>query len=118
MYEVYRDHFKWDIGMTVRDFRSTCRIANIDVESLTTEKAPDLIKLMIEGYQKVNRFAKTGKTVIYCNDTIETFLHFQALAKSNVKLSIDEVAGRPIVTFLGIPIKCADQIKNDEKRVV
>ena len=62
MYEVYRDHFKWDVGMTVRDFRSTCRIANIDVNELSGDNAPDLIKLMIQAYHRVNRFAKTGKT--------------------------------------------------------
>ena len=117
MYEVYRDHFKWDIGMSVRDFRSTCRIANIDVDSLETDSAPDLIKLMVQAYHKINRFAKTGKTVIYCNDTIQTYLHFQAMNKTNVKLSVEEFAGKPLVSFLGIPIKCADQIKNDEKVV-
>ena len=117
MYEVYRDHFKWDIGMTVRDFRSTCRIANIDVSELDGENAPDLIKLMIQAYHRVNRFAKTGKTVIYCNDTIETYLHFQAMNKTNVKLSIQDFEGKPLVSFLGIPIKCVDQIKNDEKVV-
>ena len=117
MYEVYRDHFKWDVGMTVRDFRSTCRIANIDVNELSGDNAPDLIKLMIQAYHRVNRFAKTGKTVIYCNDTIETFLHFQAMNKTNVKLSIQDFAGKPVVTFLGLPVKCADQIKNTEKTV-
>ena len=37
--------------------------------------------------------------------------------KTNVKLSIDEFGGKPVVSFLGIPVKCADQIKNDEKVV-
>lgn len=117
MYEVYRDHFKWDIGMTVRDFRSTCRIANIDVNELEGENAPDLLKLMVQAYHRINRFSKTGKTVIYCNDTIQTHLHFQAMNKANVKLSIDDYAGKPVVTFLGIPVKCVDQIKNDEKAI-
>ena len=72
---------------------------------------------MVQAYHRVNRFAKTGKTVIYCNDTIQTYLHFQAMNKSNVKLSIDDYAGKPVVTFLGIPVKCADQIRNDEKVV-
>lgn len=117
MYEVYRDHFKWDIGMTVRDFRSTARIANIDTSSLGGDGAADLIKLMILAYHRIKRFSKTGNTVIYCNETVETYLHFQAMNKSNVKLSINEFEGRPLVTFLGIPIKCVDQLKNDEKAV-
>lgn len=115
MFEVYRDHFKWDVGLTVRDFRSTARIANIDVAKLDGADAADLIKLMISAYHRIKRFAKTGNTVIYCNEIIETYLHFQAINKSNVNLSIEEFAGRPIVSFMGIPVKCADQIRNDEK---
>lgn len=118
MYEVYRDHFKWDVGLTVRDFRSTCRIANIDVSDLATQNAADLIALMIKAYHKIKRFAKTGNTVIYCNDTLETYLHFQAVNKSNVNLSFENFGGKPIVSFMGIPVKCADQIKNDEAQVV
>ena len=117
MYEVYRDHFKWDIGLTVRDFRSTARIANIDVTKLDTAGAADLLKLMVSAYHRIKRFAKTGNTVIYCNETIETYLHFQAMSKANVKLSVDEAMGRPVVNFLGIPIKCVDQIRNNEKKV-
>ena len=117
MYEVYRDHFKWDIGMTVIDFRSSARIANIDVTKLDSEDAADLIKLMISAYHRIKRFSKTGTTVIYCNEIIETYLHFQAINKSNVKLSVEECMGKPIVSFLGIPIKCVDQLRNDEKVV-
>ena len=117
MYEVYRDHFKWDIGMTVRDFRSSARIANIDVTKLDSKDAADLIKLMISAYHRIKRFSKTGTTVIYCNEIIETYLHFQAINKSNVKLSVEECMGKPIVSFLGIPIKCVDQLRNDEKVV-
>ena len=117
MYEVYRDHYKWDVGMTVRDFRSTARIANIDVTALSTVNAADLINLMITAYHRMRRFAKTGNTVIYVNETIDTYLHFQAMNKYNVQLRADEAAGKPIVSFLGIPVKCVDQIRNDEKKV-
>ena len=117
MYEVYRDHYKWDVGMTVRDFRSTCRIANIDVTALSTVNAADLISLMILAYHRIRRFAKTGNTVIYVNETIDTYLHFQAINQSNVQLTADQVGGKPVISFLGIPIKCVDQIKNNEKKV-
>ncbi len=117
MFEVYRDHYKWDIGLTVRDFRSTARVANIDVTKLDGADAADLIKLMVSAYHRIKRFAKTGKTVIYCNETIETYLHFQAINKANVNLTMDNIAGKPVVTFLGLPVKCADQIRNDEKQV-
>src|SRR5205823_266324 len=34
LYQGYRTHFKWDIGLTVRDWRYVVRIANIDVNAL------------------------------------------------------------------------------------
>ncbi len=41
MFEVYRSHFKWNVGLTVRDWRSTCRIAksgwNIEVKRSNTK---------------------------------------------------------------------------------
>ena len=117
MYEVYRDHFKWDVGLSVRDFRSTCRIANIDVSDLDGANAADLIKLMIKAYHRVARYAKTGKTVIYCNITIQTFLHLQATNKTNVNLTIENYAGKPIVNFLGIPIRTCDAILDTESAV-
>ena len=117
LYEVYRDHFKWDIGLSVRDYRSTCRIANIDVAELAGQSPANLIKLMVQAYHRVNRYAKTGKTVIYCNEAIQTWLHIQAMEKTNVHLSVNEVAGKPVVNFLGIPVRCVDEILNTEEKV-
>lgn len=116
-FEAYRDHFKWDIGMSVRDFRSTCRIANIDVTSLGGANAPKLDDLMIDAYYKIRRFAKTGTTVIYANEEILSALHKQAKDKSNVYLTLEQFGGAPVVKFLGIPVKCCDQIASDEKKV-
>ena len=74
--KVYQDHFKMDVGLSVRDWRSTCRIANIDVSNLSTENAADLEDMLNQAYYKIRRFAKTGKTYIYCNSTI--LMHFEA----------------------------------------
>ena len=119
MYEAYRDYFKWDVGLSVRDYRSTCRIANIDVSNLdSADSAADLIKLMIKAYHRVKKYAKTGKTIIYCNDTIQTFLHLQATNKNNVNLTVENPEGKPVVNFLGIPVKNCDAILDTEARVV
>jgi len=117
MYEAYRDHFKWDIGMSVRDFRSTARIANIDVSDLGTANGADLLKLMVEAYHRIKKYAKTGKTVIYCNTTIQTYLHLQAMNKNNVNLTADNVEGKPVLSFLGIPVKNCDSILDTESQV-
>ena len=117
-FEAYRDYFSWDIGLTVRNYRANLRIANIDVSNLSGASAADLITLMVKGYHRIKNQAKGGKTVIYVNDTIETYLHLQAMNKTNVNLTIDEFAGKPVVKFLGIPVKCCDQILDTEAQVV
>lgn len=120
-FQAYRDHFKWDIGMSVRDWRANARVANIDVTALTKDGATgaDLIELMIEAFYRIeNPMQGEGRTVIYCNRTIQTFLHKQAANAKNVNLTLGEYAGRKIPEFLGMPIKRVDAILNTEARVV
>lgn len=116
LFQAYRDHFKWDLGLAIRDFRSTCRIANIPA-STSALKSVDLIDLLTEGYYTIRRFSKTGKTVIYVNETIQCALHKQARKDSNINLNLSEYEGKPIVKFLDIPIKCCDEILNTEEKV-
>lgn len=115
--EAYRDHFSWDVGLSVRNYKANARVANIDVTKLGTEDGPDLTNLMIQAYYKARKAAKGGKMVIYTNETIATWLHIQAANKKNVNLAISEFAGQPVVTFLGVPVKTADQILDTEAKV-
>lgn len=120
-YQAYRDHFKWDVGMSVRDWRANARVANIDVNALTTDGATGakLIELMIKAYYLLeNPMQGEGRTVIYANRTLQTFLHLQAMNSKNVNLTIGEYAGKKIPEFLGIPIKRVDALLNTEARVV
>ncbi|KAF1071396.1 MAG: hypothetical protein GAK45_00524 [Pseudomonas citronellolis] len=120
-FQAYRDHFKWDIGMSVRDWRANARVANIDVSLLTADAASGakLIENMIKAYYLLeNPMQGEGKTVIYANRTIQTFLHLQAMNSKNVNLTLGEYAGRKIPELLGIPIKRCDELLNTEARVV
>ncbi len=127
------DHFKWELGLCVRDWRYNVRICNIDVSDLSTVNAANIINALIRAF---NRLPTTGpmltttqtsdapsiqgamgRTVIYCNRTVKTFLHLQAVNKTNVLLQIEQFAGRPVTTFLGIPIRTVDAILNTETRV-
>jgi len=120
-FQAYRDHFKWDIGMSVRDWRANARIANIDVSALTADGATGakLIEQMVKAYYLIdNAMQADGRTVIYANRTIQTFLHLQAMNKTNVNLTIGEYGGKKIPEFLGIPIKRVDALLNTEARVV
>lgn len=116
-YQGYRTHYKWDAGLTVRDWRYAVRIANIDVGSLAGGTPPDLIKHMIQATHKVPSL-KTGQPVFYMNRTGRQWLDIQAATKDNVMLKISEFEGRPVREFLGIPVRTCDQIVNTEGRVV
>ena len=58
--------------------------------------------------------ANMGRSVIYCNRIIRTYLDLQAMNKTNVLLRIEEFDGKPITTFRGIPVRTCDAILSNE----
>lgn len=108
--KVYQDHFKMDVGLSVRDWRSTCRIANISVGNLESEKAVNLENLLNKAYYKVRRFAKTGKTCIYCNSTVLMYFEAQLKEKTNVNFTMKEYLDETVLHYKNIPIRECEQI--------
>ena len=133
-YQAYREHFKWEMGLAVRDWRYVARIANIDVTQLTGVSAANLINLIVRAIQRLPTSllpqvrcrplthlpsrADMGRTVIYCNRTIRTYLELQAMNKTNVLLRLEEFDGKTVTTFRGIPLRTVDAIANNESQVV
>ena len=133
-YQAYRDHFKWEIGFVLRDWRYWARICNIDVTQLTGVAAANLINLIVRALYRLPTApvsattiqtsdspevrANMGRTVIYCNRVIRTYLDLQAMNKTNVLLRIEEFDGKPVTTFRGIPIRTCDAVLNNEAQVV
>jgi hypothetical protein len=132
-YQAYRDHFKWEIGLTLRDWRYTARIANIDVTQLTGISAANLINLIVRGLYRLPTApanataiqssdtpevrANMGRVVLYCNRIIRTYLDLQAMNKTNVLLRLEEFNGKVVTTFRGIPVRTCDAILNNEAQV-
>jgi hypothetical protein len=132
-YQAYRDHFKWEIGLVLRDWRFVARVANIDVTQLTGVAAANLINLLVRAIYRLpvtpvqagaiqtsdapTIRAPMGRTVIYCNRVIRTYLDLQAMNKSNVLLRMDEYNGQTVTTFRGIPVRTCDAILNTEAQV-
>ena len=52
-YEGYRSHYKWDMGMVLKDWRYVVRICNIDISNLTKNAATgsDLVDLMTQALE-------------------------------------------------------------------
>lgn len=116
--KVYQDHFQHKLGVTVKNFKSTCRISNIDVNELAKGNV-DLLKLLRKGYFRVKKYANTSgtKTFVYCNDTIAEYLDAAAADKSNIQLSFKQYGGEDITHYRNFPIREIDQILNTEERV-
>ena len=116
-FEAYRTHFKWDAGLSMRDWRYVVRIANIDVSDLAGATPANLINLLIRAVHKLPNI-RLGRPAIYCNRAVATWLDIQALNKTNVNLRYAEVFGEEVLTFRKIPIRICDSILNNESRIV
>ncbi len=114
--EVHRDHWKWNLGLSVRDWRSTCRIANIDVSEALAGNV-DLLKYLRKAYFRVKKYSKTGRLAMYANSDMCEVIDALATDKSNVRLSIKEYDGKDITHYRNTPIRECEQLLNTESTV-
>lgn len=115
--KVYQDHYKMDAGVTLKDWRSTCRIANIDVSNLEGDSAADLLELMRKAFYRINRYRAGGTTVIYCNTNVLMHFDKQVDSKSNIHFNYQEYLGAKTLHYKNIPIRECDQILDTEAAV-
>lgn len=116
--EAYRTHYRWDAGLTIRDWRYFVRIPNIDVSDLDTlANTKNLINWMIAASERIPSFGK-GRACWYVNRTIREKLRFGILEKVSSNLSWETVEGKRVMTFDDIPVKRVDALINTEARVV
>lgn len=117
-FQGYRTHYKWDCGLTVRDWRYIVRIANIDVPTLTkgATAGADIIDLMTQALDVPPN--EIGRRAFYCNKTILSFLRRQIQNKTVYNLTEESVAGKRVVMFGGVPVRRCDQIINAEAHVL
>ena len=121
LYQAYVTRFQWKLGLCLKDYRYVIRICNVDYSELTADAASgaDLLDKLVDAYyaRPTVDLGTMAKTFIYCNKSIAKFLHKQAQNKSNVNLTIDSPAGKPIVSFLDAPIHVCDNITVAEAAV-
>jgi hypothetical protein len=117
-YEGYRTHYKWDCGLTLRDWRYVVRIANVDVSELTKNASAgaDLVDLLVQAAEIPPNLAM-GRPVFYANRTITSFLRRQIANKVSANLTLDSVAGKKVLNFDGIPFKRTDVLLNTEAAI-
>nr|DAT92099.1 MAG TPA: major capsid protein [Caudoviricetes sp.] len=118
-YQAYRTHYKWDAGLTLRDWRYVVRIANINWQQLTkdAQAGADLIDLMTQAIELLPN-ANMGRAVFYVNRKVRSFLRRQIANKvAGSTLTMEQVAGKHVVSFDGIPVKRSDALLLSEAQV-
>ncbi len=116
--EAYRTHYRWDSGLVVRDWRYVVRI-QIDQEDLTKNAAsgPDLIDLMTQAIELIPSLSM-GRPAFYVNRTVRSFLRRQIANRTiNSTLTMENVAGKHVLFFDGIPVRRCDALTNTESGI-
>ncbi|CAB4144326.1 major capsid protein [uncultured Caudovirales phage] len=116
--EAYRTHYRWDCGLSVRDWRYVVRI-NLDQEDLVKNAAsgPDLVDLMTQAVELIPSLSM-GRPAFYMNRTLRSFLRRQIANKVAAStLTIEQVAGKHVTMFDGIPVRRCDAITNTESGI-
>ncbi|QNQ56168.1 major capsid protein [Serratia liquefaciens] len=115
-YEGYRTHYKWDNGLTVRDWRYVVRIANIDTTKLGADDGPNLAKLMVQALHRIPNL-QMGKAVFYMNRDAAEYLDIQATDKASLAISVKETEGVWWTSFRGVPVRTCDVLLSTESQV-
>ena len=115
--EGYRTHYRWDAGLTIRDWRYFVRVANIKISDLATvSNTKNLINWMVQASERIPSFGK-GRACWYVNRTIREKLRLGILERVSNNLSWETVEGRRVMTFDDIPVRRTDAIVNNESLV-
>ena len=114
----YRSHYRWDCGVSVRDWRYAVRV-QFDAEDLVKDAAsgPDLIDLLSEATEMLPSL--NGCTpIFYGNRKSMSFLKRQIANKVAAStLTSETVGGQHVTMFEGIPFRRCDAITNTEAGV-
>ena len=122
--EAYRSHYRWDVGLTVRDWRYIVRIPNIDKSLLSTtytagafSSGAHLPNLMFQAMRRIPNLSM-GRPVFYMSrDMLTTLCQQTAAAVQGSTLTTEMVGGKLVTSFSGIPIRRVDALAADEALV-
>lgn len=115
--EMYRTHYRWDAGLTLRNWKSGVRICNIDISDLNTlANTKVLIQLMIEASEKLDN-PSAGRVAWYVNRTIRTKLRLGIQEKIANNLTWETVEGKRVMVFDDFPVRRCDALLNTEARL-
>lgn len=119
------DRFQWKAGLAVRDWRYAVRIANIDITDLVANSGTQaasattrLYRLLAKAVHRIPNVG-VGTPVLYSNRTVLEYLDMQARedVASGGGLNYENVDGKRVASFRGIPIRTCDALLETETAV-
>lgn len=119
-FQGYRDHFKWDLGLTVRDWRTNARVANIETDELDdATKLNTLLRMMQDAEEALpiggeDTNAMGGRRVWYVSKSVRSALRFAILNKIANNLTWETWNGKRVVMLDGTPVRRVDAILETE----
>lgn len=117
--QAYRTHYRWDVGLVLRDWRYVVRICNIDRSLLTVDltTGADLNDLMHQALTEIPN-PSMGRCAWYMDKQVLSFLRRQtANAVSNSTLTTEMVGGTWQTSWGGIPIRRVDALRTNEATI-
>jgi len=127
-YYVKEELFRWNIGLSVRDWRYNVRIANIDTSRALADpgnvdgNSNSIYDYMRKAYWKMqSRRVPGGRMAIYANrDMLEVLDGAGVGAGATdhfLRLRPMEIEGKEVLTYRGIPIRESDALISGETEV-
>jgi hypothetical protein len=109
----YSDYFKWMTGLSVKNYRYGVRIANIAANTA----GDTIINTIIDALSVIPTLSACNPR-LYVNRKVWAMFLKAAVNKANTNLTVRELENHiPLVTFLGVPVKKIDVLRNDESVV-
>ena len=117
--QAYRSHFRFDVGLSVRDWRYAVRICNIDKSLLTNDASggADLPDLMFQAITQVPNLG-AGRAAFYMSRNTMSYLRRQLTNATGGSTLVDSnVGGKFITSWNGVPLKRCDSLSADEAAI-
>lgn len=112
-----QERFQWKAGIAVKDWRYAVRIANVDISDAGAAAAVTIINAMEQAVETIPN--RLGRPVFYMNRTMRRLLRKQErmAVGSGGGVTWENVDGKRVLQFGGIPIRIVDQILSTEALV-
>jgi len=113
-----QERWVWNAGIQLADWRYVVRIANIDISNLLAGTGADLIDLMETALEILPN--GLGRPVFYMNRTAARVLRRQERGDVTTGggLTFENVEGKRVMDFGGVPVRRVDALLSTEARVV